>query len=700
MANSNSQLRNLLVLIAVPALVVAAIVGWYLANHVITAELETQAVERLRAVSRRSSALVSRYLEDNGDILGMLVRGPAVIAAARSAGDESARTGLARLPIEDLEERFADTRVLRNDPTLNRYLGSFQEGSDLVEIFFTERHGLNVASTNITSDFVQSDEAWWTTAWETGTFVGTPEFDESAGVVAIELAARVEDPVSGAAVGVAKAALRLGRLAGLIAETGEADDAVIEVVDSTGRVLISRDTTRLLRPSRAAAALTRETGVVVVRADVPGMGPQLVAAAPTAANRWWVVATQSEASAYRVARSIQRIVAITAAIVLVILIASFVGLGAWLRRRYTVPVRSAADIARRVAEGDLSVTVEGAGDQAVAEARQLLTAVENMIHQLRTLVTAIRASAEELAAMAQQISASTEQMSASTEEMAATSQRLSDQASQQSVQVREATGDAERILAIATQLADGARLAAERSGDLRETAEGHRERLVAGSDQLKQLAAEVEKGAEEAKVLATLSSEVQQFVVQAKAIATRTNMLALNAAIEAARAGAEGRGFAVVADEVRKLATQAADAAQTTSDTVSRVLSGVHGAGERLTRLAKESAAVRSVSEEAARGLEEVTERAVEGSAWADEISAAAAEAKRVVEEIVQRLQAITGSTESAAAAIEQIAASAQQQSASTQEVAGSAAHLAEASERLNAGVSRFRLSADPGAGD
>ena len=270
-------------------------------------------------------------------------------------------------------------------------------------------------------------------------------------------------------------------------------------------------------------------------------------------------------------------------------------------------------------------------------------------------------------------------------------------AGQQSGQVREAAGDAERILAITTQLADGARLAAERSVDLKESAEQHRAKLVAGTEQLKQLAAEVEKGAEEATVLTNLSTEVQQFVGQAKAIATRTNMLALNAAIEAARAGEEGQGFAVVADEVRKLATQAATAAQTTSDTVGRVLQGVQGARERLTRLAKDSVAVRAIAEGAARGLEDVTERAVEGSAWADEISAAAGEAKRLVEEIVQRLQTIAATTESAAAAIEEIAASAQEQSASTQEVAGSAAHLAEASERLNAGVSRFRLTADAG---
>ncbi len=692
-----SRLRNTILGVSIPTTVVAVAIGAWLAMQLTAVPVEQAALEGVRQVSIRGAVDVTTFLDAARRDLRRVAAAPSVVAAAREAGVEAVRRGLTGLSPEVLEDRFAENRALLRDPVLQRYLTTVRDSSEFVELTLTDRTGLTALTAGQPVDFVQSDEEWWQQAFATGSYVGPPQFDETAGAAALDLAVRVDDPATGRPVGVLRGPIRLARLAERLSAESEA--TIVEVVDSAGRVVATRDSSRLLRISSLAEWFNRDESAVAGRFTIAGTGRWVVAAAPTAGGTWWVLAREPEPTTFRTANGIRRVITISAVVLLVALLGVLGVVTGWLDRRVTGPVRGAVEVATRVAGGDLTVEVPqltgGAG-----EADALLTSFRTMVTELRVLVSGIRASAEELAAMAQQISASTEQMSASTEEMAATSQRLTDQATEQAGQVRSAAGDAERILSIATQLAAGAQLAAERSGALRETAEGNRVRLVAGSEQLAQLAAEIEKGASEATLLAGLSAEIQQFVTQTRVIATRTNMLALNAAIEAARAGAEGQGFAVVADEVRKLASQAAQAAQTTSDTVGRVVQGMTATRDRLARLARESVVVRGIADGAARGLEEVTQQAVEGNAWADEISSAAGEAKLLVQEITERLQGIAAGTESAVAAIEQIAAAAEEQSASTEEVASSAAHLAEASERLNAGVSRFRLLEGSGSGD
>lgn len=687
---ASSQLRKTVFAIALPVAVLVVGVGAYIADVATTPTLERNAVERLRVATQRSAATVNRYLDESQREVMTLALTPAVIAAARTAGDDAERLGLGKLPTDQLEQRYAATHALGVPPALGHYLTSAIRTADLTSVLFTERHGYTVGAVPAATDFVQSDEPWWHTAFASGTWIGEPIRDPVTGTVELDIASRIADPETNEALGVVTGTVPLTRLVHLLA-SNEAG-VTVDVIDSAGRILVARDSARTLTRSPDQDRFARGQDIMVSEPTLREGGSSVVATAPVNGGRWWVVARESSATAFASARTVRRIIVIGAAILLLVIIGLLAAFTTWLNRAVTLPMRATTDITTRVAGGDLTA-VTAVGTLGQGEAAVLFASVRSMVDQLRALVSGIRGSSEELAAMAQQISASTEEMSASTEEMAATSQRLSTQSSEQADQVRQAADDANKILAIATHLADGSRLASERSGQLKDTAEQHRARLVAGSDRLTTLAAEVERGAEDAQMLAALSADIQKFVTQAKAIATQTNMLALNAAIEAARAGGEGRGFAVVADEVRKLAAQAADAATTTSTTVSRVIATVSSTRDRLTALAEESVAVREVADAAAKGLREVTDQAAEGSAWADEISSAATEARHLVDEITQRLRMISDGTESFVAAVEQIAASAEEQSASTEEIASSAAHLAEASEKLNAGVSRFRLT-------
>jgi methyl-accepting chemotaxis protein len=362
---------------------------------------------------------------------------------------------------------------------------------------------------------------------------------------------------------------------------------------------------------------------------------------------------------------------------------------AWqVRVRILGPTGRAANVAIRVAQGDLSTGPDDARGND-----ELSTSLDAMLEKLRTLVGTIRQHAHEAAAMSEEIAASTQQMTASTTEVASTTGDLTERANQQAQVVRAAAEDAGKILDIAQELAAGATQAAERNAALARLARSHRERLDASTAELTRLAEEVEQAAVEAEALTAASEEIEKFVTQTKAIAKQTHMLALNASIEAARAGEEGKGFSVVAEEVRKLAGQAARSAGSTSETVQVVLQRVQTARERLIRLGRGGLAAKDAAHEAASGLGNVANEAEANDEWTRRISASASEVRGLIEGIAGRMREVSAGTEDYAAAAEEIAAAAEQLNASTEEISTSASHLADAAERLTGAVGGFRLS-------
>jgi hypothetical protein len=76
------------------------------------------------------------------------------------------------------------------------------------EILVTDRHGRLVAASRVTTDYFQADEGWWTQALDDGRrgriFVSDVRFDDSAGVLAFDIAVPIVAPDSDEIVGVIK----------------------------------------------------------------------------------------------------------------------------------------------------------------------------------------------------------------------------------------------------------------------------------------------------------------------------------------------------------------------------------------------------------------------------------------------------------------------------------------------------------------
>jgi len=692
MASRTPQLRQSFLVTGAGVALVLVIAFATLSGNSAQRTAERQAQDLGQDAATRVATLVDQYLRERRHEAEALAASPAVVRAAIDAAQQATQEKLPRLDIPTLERMFAQRRALGGDADLAAYLSGYPQHSDYAELFFTERHGYTVLSSGRTSDFVQSDEAWWQRAMADGLFEGTPQSDSSAAVLSLEYDVAIRAPRATRPVGVLKTVFALDRLSRLLVAAAVSGGR-LQVVDGTGRVMVSANQTELLHTLPDAAALPR-TGLPARTTLRTGRVEELVVTVPTNNGKWWVVLRQPTATAYAGARGTRASIFLWALLLFGATLGLLVFFRHRLNKRITEPVKAAGAIASRVAGGDLSVTVVTQRTEA-AEVGDLLSSVHTMVVALRRLVGAIRTAADEAAAMATEISSSTEEMSASTEEMTATCQDLTKRAADQAQLVRAAADDAAKILHIATALAAGAEDSVRRNTAVADLARRHKEVLDQSTAQLAKLAEEVERGSKEAAALAQASGEIQKFVTQTKAIATQTNMLALNAAIEAARAGPQGRGFAVVANEVRKLASVAAAAAGDTGDTVRGVLARVEATRERLAHLAQGGAAARAAAQAAAQGLATVAAEAQASDIWSREIARSAEEMRALVEEIGARLATVTRETESLLAAAEEIAASSEEQSASTEEIASSANQLAEAADKLTGAVKSFRLLAD-----
>ncbi|MFZ6800885.1 methyl-accepting chemotaxis protein [Undibacterium sp. Di24W] len=218
-----------------------------------------------------------------------------------------------------------------------------------------------------------------------------------------------------------------------------------------------------------------------------------------------------------------------------------------ITRAITRPLHTAVDLARRVADGDLTATVEV---ESKDEIGQLMLALNQMSESLINIVSQVRAGTDTIASGSSQIATGNLDLSTRTEEQASS--------------LEETASSMEELTSTVKQNADNARQANKLASSASDVA-------VRGGGVVSQVVTTMGSINESSKKIVDIISVID-------GIAFQTNILALNAAVEAARAGEQGRGFAVVASEVRTLAQRSAAAAKEIKflidDSVAKVAEG------------------------------------------------------------------------------------------------------------------------------
>jgi methyl-accepting chemotaxis protein len=200
-------------------------------------------------------------------------------------------------------------------------------------------------------------------------------------------------------------------------------------------------------------------------------------------------------------------------------------------------LKKSIEIARRVAEGDLTQRIEVIGKD---ETGQLLQALKGMNEKLSGIVGGVRNTTESITTASQQVAAGNSDLSQRTEEQASSMEELTTTVRQNA----ESAQHANKLAASVTDIAIKGGKAVE--------------------DAVKTMAS-----------ISTSSKKVGDIISVIENISFQTNILALNAAVEAAHAGEQGRGFAVVAAEVRNLAQRSAVAAKEIKQLISESVENV-----------------------------------------------------------------------------------------------------------------------------
>ena len=345
-------------------------------------------------------------------------------------------------------------------------------------------------------------------------------------------------------------------------------------------------------------------------------------------------------------------------------------------RSITRPITRGVDFAEQMSRGDLSRDIDVV---QADETGKLAQAMNNMIANLRTMISKLNQGVETLSGSSGELSDASQTMStesadasemsvsvvAAAEEMSVNMSNVASAVEETSMNVNSVSSAAEEMSATINDIAKNS----ERSRSITESAVN-----------------QANHASEKVKELGAAANEIGQVTETITDISEQTNLLALNATIEAARAGEAGKGFAVVANEIKDLANQTAEATTEIRGKIERMQGSAGETGSQINEIIRVINDVNDIVSTIAAAVEqqsavtnEIAENVSQASLGISEVTENVAQCSQVADDVAQKIASVSRSSE-------EISKRSIGVSETAEELAGLAAQLREM-------MGRFKLS-------
>jgi methyl-accepting chemotaxis protein len=725
-----------MVLIAVLPLAVTSVI-----NNISTSNsLRTQIGDSYAELAQGAMDKISLTLTENVHLLNVIAVDDMVRETVEERNATYTGTNQEILAqITDLDEKWREAsdfsslirHVVSGDEfvnpaghTLHDFFETFPQHA---EVFVTDMYGANVASTGRTSDYYQADEGWWQTAWNDGegaVYIGDPEYDESAGITAVNMAVPVLGH-EGDVVGVLRTTLNIQTILDIVAGVQIGETGHMTLVDRNGVVIADPHEehigTTLPENLMSSDMLTEEEAhwdeLVDEEGEMAIIGHAKLHQEELSAVEllnWTGLASVATSEALAPVTTSTRlalisgVVAFLAAVGLAVLVTrglttqidkimelfGQIGLGEFGSRvevtsgdelgtmasslnamldstmglmqtreerdAMQASVTKLLDEVSGLAEGDLSVEAEVTTEVTGA----IADSFNYMIAQLRSIITGVQEA--------------TLQVSSSANEIQTTTEHLSQGSEAQAMQIADTSSAIEEMAVSIQQVSENATVSATVGEQALANAQQGAQAVQNTIGGMNRIRDQVQETAKRIKRLGESSQEIGEIVQLIGDIADRTSILALNASIQAAMAGEAGQGFAVVAEEVERLAERSTEATKEI-DTLIRT--------------------IQNETNEAVAAMEATTNEVVEGSLLAEEAGQALSEIETVSNRLAELSQSISlaskqqaRGSETLAKSMGEIAEVTQQTAAGTKQASVSISTLAMLADELRDSVSAFKL--------